>query len=329
MRIFENASLVSGAAISGEECLIAVMNDGLATQRVQHSVSLIHERGGWSFVTDEPVLPWITAAITKMPRPSRAVVIVGWAGQVLVVEDGRSRREGILRKDRLAVSVLRAAAAIGTGVYAAGMSRQVYQRTDRGAWIEIDHPVVNTTREFGTGFNAIDGFDDSEIYAGGTNGELWSYDGKTWHPIDSPVNVHLHSLCCAADGNVYVGGREGLLLRGRHDYWEVVDIGIDSPIWDVHAFGDDVYLIANGEIYRYVHGATSPVELVLPKGEFLKLSSADSTLWAFGRKKIVRFDGSAWSERPCDIPDAAITQDVVGFFNNDVLEHGSRFLEDE
>jgi hypothetical protein len=329
MRIFDNCSIVSGAAISDEECLITVMNDGLATQRVQHSVPLIDQRGGWSFVTAEPVLPWITAAITRMPRASRAVVIVGWAGQVLVVENGGSRREGILRKDRLAVSVLRAAAAIGTGVYAAGMSRQVYKRTDRDAWIEIDHAVVNTTGEFGTGFNAIDGFSESEIYAAGTNGELWKYDARSWHRIDSPVNVHLHSLCCAADGYVYVGGREGLLLRGRHDYWEVVDIGIDAPIWDVHSFGGDLYLIANGEVGRYVHGATDPVELVLPKADFLKLSSAGSTLWAFGRKKIVRFDGSAWSDRPGDIADTAVTQDVVGFFNNDVLEHGSRFLEEE
>jgi hypothetical protein len=329
MRIFENCSIVSGAAISHDECLITVMNDALATQRVQHSVAIMHLRGSWSFLTDEPVLPWITAAVTKMSRPSRAVVIVGWAGQVLVVENGGSRREGILRKDRLPVSILRAAAAIGIGVYAAGMSRQVYKRTDRNAWIEIDHAVVNTMGEFGTGFNAIDGFSESEIYAAGTNGELWKYDARNWHKIDSPVNVHLHSLCCAADGYVYVGGREGLLLRGRHDYWEVVDIGIDAPIWDVHSFGEDLYLIANGEVHRYVHGATSPVELVLPKGDFLKLSSADSTLWAFGRKKIVRFDGSAWSERPGDIPDADMTQDVAGFFNNDVLEQGSRFLAEE
>ena len=97
MRIFDNCSIVSGAAISDEECLITVMKDRLATERVQHSVSLIHQRGSWSFVTDEPVLPWITAAITKMPGPSRAMVIVGWAGQVLVVENGGSRREGILR----------------------------------------------------------------------------------------------------------------------------------------------------------------------------------------------------------------------------------------
>jgi len=315
MDILENCSILCGVAASDEECLITVMNDRLAEERSQHSIPMLYKGHVWSVIESEPILPWIAAGIAEIEKASGAWLIAGWGGQVLVIDDGACRREAMLRRDSLPVSIIRSVSTIGGAIYAAGMSRQVYERTDEHGWHEMDGNMASDSGEIGVGFNAIDGFNRKEIYAAGIAGELWCYDGTIWRKVDTPVNIHLHCICCAADGVVYIGGRTGILIAGRQDRWDVLDIGIDATVWDVRWFGGVLYLIVDDGIYRYVGGAAQRVGAVICEGDFLNFSSSGNRMWAFGSKKIVCYDGSTWSERSTEMLGDDVDERMIGFFN--------------
>jgi hypothetical protein len=326
MNVLDCCSVHSGVAISDEECLISLMNDDLSQESRQHSIPLLFRGDLWSSIEEEPVLPWITAG-TGIGRPHESL-LVGWAGQVLAIDGAGSRREALIRTDSLPVSIIRAVSSIDGATYIAGMSRQVYERTVERDWTDIDHDVVNAKGEFGVGFNAIDGFARGEIYAAGMNGELWCYAKTIWHQIDSPVGVHLHSMCCGEDGFVYVGGRAGVLLKGRRDTWDVLDLGIDATVWDVHWFRGILYVISKDGIYRYNEGVVERVGTSLADGDFVNFSSAGQKLWAFGPKRIIWYDGSTWGEQSVEIAEENVDEGLLGFLNNDVVKNGSTYLED-
>jgi len=325
----ERCSIISGTASSGGELSVIVMNDKLAEERRQHSIPLSARDRVWSPIPSEPVLPWITAGLASVELPSTQIVIVGWGGQVLVMEGGSTRREGIQRSDSQAVSIIRTATQIGGLVYTAGMRRQVHVRRGNDSWVEIDRGVAYQGERFDLGFNAIGGLDRNEVYAAGMNGEIWEHDGSRWEEIQSPTNVHLHCICCSSDGTVFAGGRSGVLLRGRHDSWQSLDLDIEDTIWDVCWFVGKLYLITREGVFTHSEGKLEKVQSdAVAYSEFLKFSCANGKLWLFGQKRVAQFDGSTWDQYGSTISDAATMSPAFPFFNDDVLSQGSDYLED-
>jgi hypothetical protein len=90
-----------------------------------------------------------------------------------------------------------------------------------------------------------------------------------------------------------------------------------------------LYLLANSGIYLYIDGAIEKIQNdILDYGGFLRFSSSRDSLWVFGQKKIVQYDGSLWRECTTVISDDISDTPVLGFFNDDVLTAGSDYLED-
>lgn len=327
MNFSDKCSIISGVALSNNDIFITVMNDGLAEERRQHAIPLFFKNDVWSSISSEPVLPWLAAGIAGIEQPSMQIVIAGWGGQVLVIEGDACHREGIQRKDSKLVSIVRNVVAIDGVIYTAGMSRQVYKRKTSSTWVEIDHDVVYEGEKIDIGFNTIGGFDCSEVYAAGLNGEIWNYDDHQWREIQSPTNVHLHSMCCASNGFVYIGGRSGVLIRGRHDLWEIFDTDIKETIWDVCWFIDKLYLLTNKGVFLYIDGKLEKIQNdLLDYGDFLRFSSSKDRIWIFGQKRIVQFDGLLWHEYISTLSDDATSSPTLGFFNDDVLLFGSDYL---
>ncbi len=327
MNFLDKCSILTGVVTLQNEIFVSIMNDGLAEERQQHAIPLFFNKEAWALISDEPVLPWLVSGIA-CNKSSSLTIYVGWGGQVLVISGDKCHREAILRKDSNYVSIMRSVVAIGDVFYAVGMRRQVYKRTGESNWVEIDHGVVYLGDRIDIGFNAIDGYRNNEIYAVGSNGELWLYNNKFWQEIQTPTNVHLHSLYCAPDGYVYIGGTSGVLIRGRHDSWEIVDIDFKETIWDIHYFENKLYLITSTGIYFYLDNKIEKVQnVLLDYKRFLRFSSSKDRLWVFGEKKIVQFDGLTWSECVTVIPDDALNSSILGFFNDDVLLTGSDYLE--
>jgi hypothetical protein len=329
MDFTDKCSILAGTVTSSNKIFITVMNDRLAEQRQQHAIPLVFNNGSWSIIDVEPVLPWLVAGIASIDRPIPCVVIVGWGGQVLIVKNHTCKREAILRKSTGYVSIVRSVASIDDSIYSTGMNRQVYKRTERNGWVEVDHDILYQGNEVGDALNAIDGFNNIEIYAAGSNGEIWYYDGEHWHKIASPTNVHMHSLCCASDGYVYIGGKLGILIKGRKDSFEILETDIGKTIWDIHYFKNKLYLLTSNGIYLHTDGAFEKIQDdILSCEDFLHFSSSNEHLWIFGSKRIIQYDGLSWSK--CTLTLSADTDNapVAGFFNDDVLLSGSDYLED-
>ena len=120
----------------------------------------------------------------------------------------------------------------------------------------------------------------------------------------------------------------GVLLQGRRDVWKIIAINIKETIWDVCWFGGKLYLLTNKGVFFCVDGKLSNVkEGCLSNGDFLRISASSNTMWIFGRKKVVQFDGIVWQEYSSRLSDEISSSPAIGFMNDDVLSQGSDYLE--
>lgn len=137
---------------------------------------------------------------------------------------------------------------IDGSLYACGGNRTAGKFITKGHWASI----IDTLPELDTGdmirdileagFNDIDGFSETDIYAAGGHGDVWNFNGTEWKPIPFPSNQTLESLCCGGDSNVYISGYQGLTYMGRGDNWKKInDGGINLGWRDMVWHGDRVW----------------------------------------------------------------------------------------
>jgi len=124
--------------------------------------------------------------------------------------------------------------AIAGQAYAAGNGRTVFRRERDGQWTCLsgnDNSLRERikTEKRGFGFTDIAGFAADDIYACGGDGDLCHFDGKNWRELDPPTNNDFDCICCADNGLVYLGGRNGLLVEGRDDHWRMIGRGYSGP----------------------------------------------------------------------------------------------------
>lgn len=177
------------------------------------------------------------------------------------------------------------------------MMRQVYRRDDANKWVALDTPAMRKATEV-VGFETVDGFAADDIYCAGWEGEIWHYNGKKWRQIDSPTNIVLMDACCAPDGNVYLCGQMGKILRGRDDRWEVIEHGgPKANWWNCCWYQDRLWLATDRGLFTLGKkdklvpvdfGDESPTT-------FRHLSTADGVLLSTGAKDVLLFDGSTWT----------------------------------
>ncbi len=186
----------------------------------------------------------------------------------------------------------RSVAEIAGKAYAVGLRGMVYRLDDLRRWTRMDDGLPDT-------FNvqAIHGFDASEIYAVGRDGDLWQFDGKGWIQRELPTNMNLTSVKCAGDGSVYVTGHGGLLIRGRGDIWNAIrqEQTVDD-IWDAEWFEGNAYVSTMRAVYRVADGELEPVDFGkdAPRSCY-QLSAAKGVMWSNGEFDIMSYDGSAWT----------------------------------
>ncbi|NND71027.1 MAG: hypothetical protein HKN43_05565 [Rhodothermales bacterium] len=179
--------------------------------------------------------------------------------------------------------------------YACGMAREVYRREGDDNWIAMNAPRKG--KEI-VGFEAIDGFDRSEIYAVGLKGDIWEWNSSAWTQHASPTNVILNGVCCAPNGEVYICGQQGMLISGRGSSWGLIDLGdFAADFWDVHYFNNTIYLATMFTLFTYTKedgleavnfGDDAPTSCY-------RLTSAEGVLWSVGSADIFSYDGKSWT----------------------------------
>jgi len=141
------------------------------------------------------------------------------------------------------------------------------------------------------GFNGIDGFAEDDLYTAGGEGDVWHFDGSSWSQLSFPNKMDIHSLCCGADGQVYVCGRGGQTFAGRNGNWTRIEgthdgfaadmVWFDGRIWQSNE--DGLWVIRNGRIEQ----ADVPDRILRCAGS---LATDGNVLLLAG------IDGAAWLE---------------------------------
>jgi hypothetical protein len=290
-------SFVTGAVKRKNFTYIVLSDDQLNEDKIPHSGFIVWDAGKWG---DAGRTKWYTAGITVAQKPKIQMCAVGIYGGALLLGSGDRHEEEIKAGQDVPKSrgPLRGVRNIGDHVYVVGMGRQAWRRDGENAWSLIDQgarPPADNKQV--VGFEAVDGFSESEIYAVGWDGEIWKYDGKVWKQIDSPTNLVLTGLCCAGDGKAYATGRKGLLLRGRDAQWEVVDHeSMGDDIWGSAWYNGKLYVSTMSEVYTFENDKFKPVDWGADApNTCYHLNAADGVLWSFGAKDLMAYDGKAWT----------------------------------
>jgi hypothetical protein len=268
-------------------------SDQMAAQNIGHGQIIRWEAGKFSLTGR--VNYHVKALLPLNPQD---LLVVGEWGQAahfaggakteheIRTEKGEARNRGPLRRGAL----------IERTPIVVGMDRQVYRWKGGATWETMEQGMPPSTDQV-AGFEAVGGFSLSDIYAGGWDGELRHYDGKTWRGIDSPTSSIIVNLCCAGDGNVYCCGRTGLLLRGRDDRWEVLELeGEPDDFWGIAWFQDRLYLSSMKAVYVLDGTTLTPVDFGdVDVASFYHLTASKDHLWSVGPKDVLSFDGKAWT----------------------------------
>lgn len=210
-------------------------------------------------------------------------------------------------------------------VYMFGLFRKLYKRIGKQQYQDLTyertHPNLysdiyqmrkkNKKLPSGLmmGFNAVDGFNKHDIYGCGDRGDFWHYNGQKWKTLDAPANFDMESIVCAADGNVYVAGALGNIIKGRYDsktgkeHWKPIKTnisGTDTRINSLAWFKGKLYLGTDWALYSLDENEKFE-KVIFPEGgfeqySFANVASCDEALLSYGVKQALIFDGESWDE---------------------------------
>lgn len=331
-------TFLAGAVAGPDLAFFVTHDDETASARVPYSSFLTWKRGKdegeW---TDGGTREWPTVSMCAIPGDMTQLLAIGEAGQVFLRGAGEEREEVIVKGDEGPATrgPLRCVRAIAGQVIVVGSDRQVYRRKGPSRWEALDlgarpdtvvAPILDKASEkkkpagraprskpgpptkrtssaaSSIGFEAVDGFVSTEIYAVGLHGVIWQFDGTRWQERESPTTETLSQLTCGVDGHVYAAGEKGVLLRGRAELWERLPTGMTQTITGLRVFEGKIYVATEKGVFH--HDGDKLVPLALPKKDPPKtFSSLDVTppyrgpgaLWSIGPKDIFTYDGKTWT----------------------------------
>lgn len=288
-------SFLSGFVQNRDTCRVIAQVDELRNQGSTSSWIMTwrgNEGGKWYSHTIE----WVATRLSVVSLPELQICVIGPDGVALLVTSGGIKEEeidnGVEGPSRR--GHLRDIRFIGEHFYVAGMNRQVYRKEGPGQWLRQDDGVVQSLGSMNVaGFNAIDGKDESNIYAVGFAGEIWRRRGGVWQSVDSPTNLVLHRVHVVKDNLIYASGQSGVLLRGNGNRWELIDHNATTEdLWGLEWFQDSLYVACDDGLFVLgVDDSLTKVDMGLGEQWTCRhIHANDGVLWSFGPKHI------AWTE---------------------------------
>ncbi len=288
-----------GVSLGPGHCLVIVdpVMDGLSEEVTANSVVLewSQERGMTAIKFDYPL-----SRIAFLPEPESQAIVSGRLGFIGLIQDRRVIEE--LIEGPQAEGFIRDLRVIDQHVYATGMGRQVYRRASRGKWLPFHRGLIRSPADYLdiTGFNAIDGLSEEDIYAVGFGGDIFHCATGEWREIASPTNLILERVCAMKRDLVFAAGQSGVLLRGHHDAWEAIDQAeTSSDFWGLECFRGRTYLATNEGIFRLNdRDELETVDLGLPGPRtYSQLHAGKGALWSFGPRHLSwTEDGESWND---------------------------------
>lgn len=298
-----NWTMTRGVVVGDHRINLLTFPLGKATRDIDVPTQLV----SWSSAGTQSLLfDWEAKTLCFVRSPSPHLLVVSPFGQVKVVGPGGTADAPLtLANGPLQRGPLLDARFVGAHAYVAGMHRQLYRREFSGAaaadWVRCDHGMVLTAPSPAVvGLCSVDGFDETEMYAVGWQGEIWTGHANNWHGVTPLTNLKLERVLCAPNGQVYVVGQAGLVLKGRGMAWSVLaNEATSDPFWGCAWYRDRLWLCTRKRIYVLdEHDHVVEARADLPNGADTGWLDADNqTLWSIGRQTLAYTDdGKTWQQ---------------------------------
>lgn len=108
----------------------------------------------------------------------------------------------------------------------------------------------------------------------------------------------LTDVCCASDGDVYICGQQGTILRGRRDHWSLLPFENFPPMdfWSLTFFAGYLYVASMHALFRLEGDVFVPVDTDPdPAQTFGHLRHIEEVMWSTGAEDLMPFDGQTWT----------------------------------
>lgn len=182
--------------------------------------------------------------------------------------------------------------------YAVALARRLYRRTAVGEWERLEGiPMSKNEDELqAAGFNDLDAFSESDMYAVGGHGDVWHFNGREWRQMGFPTNEQLATVTCAGDGNVYITSEGGTLWVGQQSTWRLLEQGGSSVLWnDTRWFDGKLWLASDYQLRIWDGKAiTVPEHDGKPIVASGHMDAHDGLLVVADLWSVSTFDGKTW-----------------------------------
>ncbi len=282
----------------------------------------------WAIIIDDDghdlALHWDGNAFRPVSLPDTWRIVAAWSGVgagTWAVGDGGA----ILHHDGMSWHVV---------------STQVVVTMVSDIWSGSPHDLWATTGSWGTlrrqasgrwtspappYAGAIHGTSNADIWAVGDTGHIEHWDGTGWSHFESPGFDDLFDVFCLTPSNAGAVGAAGYgsrthwntLLNWDGMSWNALNEGLD-PVWGWDIYGvwgsaaDDVWAVGNGgKVLRFDGTTWSEIDGDPSAGARLRAvwGLESDDVWAVGEGTILHWNGSTWS---------TVLVDVAGRFFLDV-----------
>ena len=230
-------------------------------------------------------------------HPAKGAVIISEAGYYTAETNEDSVTEDLFTNSAPPPATkrargLRSVSEIAGFAHAVGYRGMVYRLDRLDRWTRIDEGLPSTFD-----VEAIHGWELSDLYAVGGNGEAWHFDGKQWKRVDLPTNQTLTCVKCTPNRVVYIGGHRGTLVRGSGGQWSVLpQPEVPDALWDLEWFKEILFGSTLDGLYELKGDLLEPVKYgkITPRSTY-QLSAVDEVMWSSGEFDIMEFDGKDWT----------------------------------
>jgi hypothetical protein len=299
-------AFVGGAIESRNRIAFACQPMDAVKNKQELSRLVFWESGKW---IDGGQFTWTPVGVTA--APSADTIMVGRNGEVAIWRGGKPSEERIAVAGR-SVGPLRGVRYVEKEAFAYGMGREIYRRTNQG-WVQFEDGLQKPAVPAGAslrerirakatnqgGITSVDGQAANDLYAVGFRGEIYHSTGSAWAALHSPTDVILRDLAVATNGDVFVCGQMGIVLRLRGTSCEIVKY--DGPgnldFFSIACFGEKVFLADGHSLHVLDGGILSLVNFGMTDGvpPSSSLDERDGTILSVaGLEVYASSDGVAW-----------------------------------
>jgi hypothetical protein len=235
-------------------------------------------------------------AIAPVPEREDAWVVLGTHGEILWIDQATGqhtqRREEVGSSSQAGFTAL---AWLGNTLAAAQMGRRAFGFSGSG-WHSLGAGLQANLKGETAGFLGMVASSE-DLFACGWRGEIWRLHAGNWIEEDSPTSSILTAATATAEGEVFICGRLGTILRGRPNRWVVVDHQqTEEDFWSLTLFRGDVYVSSLRGIYQLQGDELNPVDDDTPDASHYRLSANDEIMLSIGNRTLLVTDGKQWTQ---------------------------------